>query len=251
MDPGARLILLNEVDSTNDAARRAAALGAPPPFWVVARRQTAGRGRRGRSWASLEGNLFASGLFVLDTGPADAAALAFAAALAAAETVDAYVARGRVEVKWPNDVLIDGRKVAGVLLESQSVGGALELVVGVGVNLAAAPADTERPSTCIAEAQAWPNLGAPGPEAAAKRLAERFDHWLHRWAREGFAPVRAAWLGRAAGLGAPVLARLPDRELSGVFEDLGADGALIARTEEGRVAVRAGEIFLIGAEARG
>jgi BirA family biotin operon repressor/biotin-[acetyl-CoA-carboxylase] ligase len=208
---------------------------------VRADRQTAGRGRRGRSWTGLEGNLFISGIHHLACSPSEAAQLSFAAALATAEMIDAHIDPARVTLKWPNDVLIDGAKVAGVLLEANTTARGVELVVGVGVNLAAAPQDLDRKAIALSA------TGAAGADLAAgeagRALIAAFERWRAAWAADGFAPLRTAWLARAAGLGGPVEVQHADERLAGVFQDLDSEGALVLTTSEGRHHVRAGDVF--------
>lgn len=231
---------LPETDSTNEEARRRALAGERGPLWIRAERQSAGRGRRGRGWTGLDGNLFCTGLYVLDASPGQAAQLSFAAALAAAEACETVIDPDRVKVKWPNDVLIGGRKACGILLESGAApGGGLWLAVGVGLNCAAHPDDAERPAT---------SLAAEGAELAAADaftlLARRFDLWRSRWARDGFAALRDPWLARAHGLGAPCIARLKEGEARGVFAGLGEDGALRLDLANGeRRYISAGDVF--------
>jgi BirA family biotin operon repressor/biotin-[acetyl-CoA-carboxylase] ligase len=186
---GVGLIRHDVIDSTNEEARRLAAAGESGPLWIAATEQTAGRGRRGRIWVSQAGNLFATLLIAAPTPIA--AQLGFAAGLAAAELVSSYAPRGAVALKWPNDVLLDGRKVAGILLE----GVAPEmLAIGIGINLAHHPQGTEFPATSLAVA-----LGhAPDPDDALVRLAGRMVAWYEIWRNRGFAEVRSVWLARAA-----------------------------------------------------
>ena len=237
-----RQVWLDQVDSTNEEARRRALEGETGPVWIAARRQTAGRGRRGRAWTSDSGNLFATGLFTLDKTPAEAAQLSFAAALAAASVCDAALGDpSRTRLKWPNDVLVDGRKACGLLLESgqRLVPGnnrGIWLAVGVGINLASAPEDVERPAT---------HLGASlHPDAALETLSAAFQTHLARWLEAGFDPIRNAWLARAHGLGDPCEARLDGETVRGVFADLGHDGALrLDLAGGGRRYISAGEVF--------
>lgn len=229
-----------ELDSTNAEAKRRAAEGGYGPLWIRAVRQTAGRGRRGRAWSSGEGDLAVTGLFRFDVTPAQAAQLSFAAALSAAETVDAALARERVRVKWPNDVLADGRKIAGLLLESgPAEPSGVWLAVGVGINLVSAPDDAERPATSVAG-----EGGRLDAEDAARKLAAAFARWSAIWRRNGFAPLRDAWLARAYGLGERCEVRLDNETLSGVFADLEPDGSLrLDLPGGGRRLVSAGDVF--------
>ncbi len=229
-----------EIDSTNEEARRMAASGETGPVWIIAERQTAGRGRRGRAWVAPPGNLSATLLLSPGKPAAEIAQLSFVAALAAADMVAGCGAQAKV--KWPNDVLVDGQKIAGILLESSSSGGAdpAWLAIGIGVNLKAYPPDTEFPATSLL------NLGlpAPKPKDALARLAAAFAKWYDIWQADGFAPIRDAWLARAAGLGMRIRARLQNGETQGVFEGIDANGALLLREAQDRLKViAAGEVF--------
>jgi BirA family biotin operon repressor/biotin-[acetyl-CoA-carboxylase] ligase len=234
----------DELDSTNAEARRLADSGEAGPLWVTAAKQTAGRGRRGRSWESPTGNLAAS-LLIRPTRPlAQWAQLSFAAAIATADMAAGLAPQARIAVKWPNDVLGDGRKLAGILLET--VGQAFlgqALVIGIGVNLAAYPEDTEFPAMSLSALGARPTA----PEDALGLLAAGFAQWYEVWRVDGFAPIRDAWLARAAGLGQRIRARLPDRERIGVFEGIDADGALLLNEAGRTTAIAAGEVFLASA----
>ena len=241
---GVRTEWLDEIDSTNDEARRRFRAGEIGPLWIAARRQTAGRGRRGRAWADLSRNLYCSGLYSLKCLPGEAAQLSFAAALAAAEVCQSALADHTAKVKWPNDVLIDGQKVCGILLESADAPGqVVQLVVGIGINIMAAPDIPERPAVSLA------SLGASiNPANALELLVERFEHWRSVWAREGFTPIREAWLARAHGVGQRCLVRLENETLEGVFTDLAADGSLKLELAGGQSRlISAGDVFFPGA----
>ncbi|MEO5338799.1 MAG: biotin--[acetyl-CoA-carboxylase] ligase [Magnetospirillum sp. WYHS-4] len=217
------------LDSTNAEVRRQAAAGAPEGMVVVAERQTAGRGRRGRTWVSEPGNLYVS---ILLRPPAEAAAqLTFAASLAVAEGVESLVPGRRVACKWPNDVLLDGAKLAGILLEFDGEW----LIAGIGVNVAHHPGGTEFPATDLG--------GAVTVSHVLESILARLDVWLAVWERDGFAPLRQAWLARAHGLGGPIEVRLPDRRLTGIFRGLDADGALILGGADGDERILAGDVF--------
>ena len=244
------VLRLEEVDSTNAEARRRAEAGEAGPLWITARRQTAGRGRRGRQWETGAGNLAATLLTTTRKPPAEAAELAFVAALAAADLALAHAPEPLVRLKWPNDVLVDGRKVSGVLIESGArPDGRLWLAVGVGVNLQRAPVAAERPATALAD-HLRPGMTAPlSPEAALDVLARAFDRWLQAWERVGFEPIRTAWTARA-DLGRPVVARLDRETVEGVAEGLDPDGALRLRTlGGGSRRITAGDVFFAGAAA--
>lgn len=241
----APLLVLDETDSTNAEARRMAEAGEAGPVWIVARAQTAGRGRRGRDWISPPGALAATLLTTTARPPAEAAQVTFVAALAAIGLMDAFVPPEVASIKWPNDVLLDGAKAAGILVESgPHPGGGLWLAVGVGVNLASRPADTERPAAALADHLRGDVAEAPGPEAAAAVLAEQFAVWADRWTTLGFAPVLAAWAARARGLDGPCVARLGRETLSGVAEGVEPDGALRLRLASGELRrIAAGDVF--------
>lgn len=233
----------DSLDSTNEEARRLAEAGEAGPLWIFAREQSAGRGRRGREWVSARGNLFAT-LLLRPQRPAEVCAqLSFVAALAAGDTVANFAPSARIALKWPNDVLLDGDKVAGILLESAgSAGGraAEWLAVGIGINLANYPNGTDMPATSLAAVTGR----APDAEDALARLAGRWDAWYEAWMKNGFQPIRDAWLARATGLGEQVRARLAGREVQGVFEGLAEDGALILREANGKqTRIGAGEVF--------
>ena len=233
---------LDEVDSTNAEARRRAEAGARGPLWITARRQTAGRGRRGRSWETGAGNLAATYLAHTAQPPAEAAQVSFVAALAVADLAVAYVPAALVSLKWPNDPMIAGRKAAGILVESGAhPAGGLWLAVGCGVNLATPPDAAERPATAFADHMRAP---PPAPLDALAVLAEAFERWRGLWERLGFAPIAEAWTAKAHGLGETCTARLPGETIQGVAEGLDGDGALRLRTAPGVVRrITAGDVF--------
>jgi BirA family biotin operon repressor/biotin-[acetyl-CoA-carboxylase] ligase len=224
-----------ELDSTNEEARRLALAGEPGPTWITAARQSAGRGRRGREWQCDSGNLFATLLIRPARPKSEWAQLSFAAAIAVADMAAHFVPAATIAVKWPNDVLAEGRKVSGILLETAGEA----LAIGIGVNLASHPSGTEFPAISLAAF----GVKAPSPGAALALLAPAFAGWYDRWESAGFAPIRDAWLARAAGLGRRIRARLPDRESAGVFEGIDAEGALLLREGSQTRAIAAGEVF--------
>ena len=223
------------LDSTNEEARRLAEAGEAGPLWITAARQTAGRGRRGREWVMAEGNLATTLMLRPKASQVVTGQLSFAAALAAAETVQHVAPEVAVTVKWPNDVLAEGRKIAGILLEA----GAGWLAIGIGINLAHHPEGTTFPATSLPQL----GLAPPSCDVALTVLAARFAHWYDIWMREGFEPVRTKWLARAGGLGAPITARLPHETRQGVFEGIDASGALLLKEGTGTRAIAAGEVF--------
>ncbi|MGB8600894.1 MAG: biotin--[acetyl-CoA-carboxylase] ligase [Rhizomicrobium sp.] len=248
---GYGLIALAETDSTNAEALRRARGGAAPPFWVTAERQSQGKGRRGNVWQSQSGNLFAS-LAICPPG-ADFSQLSFAAALAASDMLASFAPAARIEVKWPNDVLANGRKIVGILLETETLPqsetrlGEPVLVVGIGVNLASHPDKTAYGATSLAA------LGGvvPTAQVALFRLAETWTKWYGLWLKSGFAPLREAWLARAVGLGAPVTVRLAHAGeagrgvRNGLFAGLDENGALLLDEAGATRKISAGDVFFI------
>lgn len=242
---GYGLIVLDEVDSTNThAARIADSLAGPT--WILARRQTAAHGRRGRPWAMPEGN-FAATLALRPDGPPDQAALrSFVAALALHDAFAA--ATGRTEafaLKWPNDVLLNGGKVAGILLESSGSGrGVARLAIGLGVNLVAAPGAEEVEPGALRPVSLKGETGLSlTPEELLSLLAPAYARWETQFTTYGFAPIRAAWLTRAARLGQPITARTGTATVEGTFETLDETGSLVLQTPHGRRAIPAADVY--------
>ena len=237
--------VFDQIDSTNAEARRRADAGATDPVWIVARRQGEGRGRRGRAWVSEPGNLFATLLTTTRRPPAEAAQISFVAALAVADLLDAFAAPGAVTLKWPNDVLLNGAKAAGILVESGAhPAGGLWLAVGIGVNLAHAPDDVERAAAALARSLRPGIAYAPSPEAAAGVLAQTFADWVDRWDQMGFRPVLDAWTRRTPGLDGPAVARLGNETVMGVADGVEPDGALRLRLPDGSFRlISAGDVF--------
>jgi BirA family transcriptional regulator, biotin operon repressor / biotin---[acetyl-CoA-carboxylase] ligase len=237
-----RLVFYETVGSTNDEARRLARAGAAEGTVVWALQQTAGRGRRGRLWTSPLGNLYASFVLRPDYPPKKASQLGFVVALAVGDALRAVISAGdRIAYKWPNDILVGDRKIGGVLIETEigEGGGFIVLVVGVGINLASAPAATELPATSVAALGREP----PAPGTMLELLASQLDAWLRRWRTAGFAPIRSAWLAEAALLGLPIRVRLDGSELHGRFRDIDGEGVLLLETADGVRHISAGEVF--------
>jgi BirA family biotin operon repressor/biotin-[acetyl-CoA-carboxylase] ligase len=246
----ARLVSLDSVGSTNAEAFARARAGERGPLWITARRQTAGRGRRGRTWVSEPGNLYASLLLTDPAPPPRAAELSLVAALAVHDAlVECAAMLGpRLMLKWPNDVVCDGAKLAGILVEGESLPGRpLAVVIGIGVNCAHHPAETAYPATNLVAAGAL-----VAPESLAQALIGTMAQRVAEWERgENFAAIRAAWLKRAAGLGALARVRLPEREVDGVAETLDEAGRLVLRLADGsRERIAAGEMFPLVSPAR-
>lgn len=232
------------LDSTNaEAMRLAPAL--PGPCWILALRQTAGRGRRGRAWTDPEGNFAATLVLRPEDPPAALALRSFVAALALRDALISACGRDAgFTLKWPNDVLLHDRKLAGILLECTSLGGALYLAVGIGVNLRHAPHPEPEALAPV------DLLSATGvvldPRTLLDHLAPAFARWEARLATEGFRPLRAAFLESAARLGAPIVARTMHATHQGVFAGLDDTGALILDSVDGRVVLPAADVFFEG-----
>jgi BirA family biotin operon repressor/biotin-[acetyl-CoA-carboxylase] ligase len=237
-----RLRSYPSIDSTSDLCAKLAAAGEPEGLAIMALRQTAGRGSRGRDWQSPVGNLYISALLRPPGMLAEGGRWALLAAVALSDALAGLLPDpGLIALKWPNDVLLDGRKVAGILLDASAApSGAIEwLVIGCGVNLAHAPEVPGRRTACIAEF-----APPPTPKAAAQALLARLAHWRSVRALDGFAPVRAAWLARAQPVGTRVQLAYNGRLLGGTFAGLADDGCLLLATG-GRVeAFATGEILL-------
>ncbi|MGQ5701275.1 biotin--[acetyl-CoA-carboxylase] ligase [Sandaracinobacteroides sp. A072] len=226
---------LDEVGSTNDWVRSHAA-DLVDGQWVTARRQTAGRGRMGRAWQMPEGNLAATCLIRPLAGEERVAELAFVAALALHDMVSRHVSADRLQLKWPNDLLLDGAKLSGILLERE----AGILLLGVGVNLAAAPSLPDRATACLADAGV--ELAA---SVAARELADAFAARRAAWRLGGFAPIRADWLARAHPPGTPLWVGNGAQAIQGRFRDVAEDGALLLEAEGGFVhRIHAGDVWL-------
>ena len=232
-----RILALDETPSTNIHALALAAAGETGPLWIVARHQTQGRGRSGRAWASVDGNLYATLLVVLDCPTRVVHQLSLLAGVA---VHDAVLAAARddgatiagVRLKWPNDVLVGAAKVAGILPESSTLaGGRLAVVVGIGLNLTGTPVGIDRAAT---------HLGAHGlalgPAEMVGHLHASFGKWLPVWRLgDGFSDIRAAWLERAGPIGEALMVNAGQGPACGTFAGVDPDGALLLRKADGAV----------------
>jgi BirA family biotin operon repressor/biotin-[acetyl-CoA-carboxylase] ligase len=251
---GFRLEAYDSVGSTNALALENARAGDPGKLWVVSKKQESGRGRRGRLWATPEGNLAAT-LLLLPGGELRlAATLGFVAGLALADALDAVVPQGRIavavdgasqgrnrfELKWPNDVLASGAKLAGILLESTMLeGGRFAVAIGIGVNVVAYPEDLPYPATSL---QA---LGAGcDAETLFLALSDAWSENARLWDDgRGLNAIRKRWLARAAGLGGEVAVRIDGNVVRGVFETIDEDCRFVIRDDEGSVlTIAAGDV---------
>ncbi len=239
---GYRLSVHDALGSTNAEALTLARGGDRGPLWIVAREQTAGRGRRGNAWVSPPGNLYAT-LLLTDPAPTECAPqLSFVAVLALYDAIAACAPalEKTLALKWPNDLLCGGAKLAGILIEGEGTGKALAVAIGIGVNCISHPAQTPYPATDL-KGEGAPVDAATLFEALTATLAQRLAAWRRG---SGFAEIRADWIARAAGMGGDMRARLPDREIIGRGEGLDVHGRLLLRLSDGSVqAIAAGDVF--------
>jgi BirA family biotin operon repressor/biotin-[acetyl-CoA-carboxylase] ligase len=243
---GFRLSAHDTLPSTNTEALALARRGETEPLWVTARQQTAGRGRRGNAWISVPGNLYATLLLCDPAAHDNAPQLSFVAALAVHDAIvdRAAALREKLAMKWPNDILCGGQKLAGILIEGEGVGTRLAVAIGIGVNCMHHPVETAYPATDLAVAGA-----AVSAEdlffVLSGAMARRLSQW-HRGA--GFQSIRTDWLDRAMGIGGEMRVRLPNREFVGRAEALDECGRLLLRLADGTLqTITAGDVFPVAA----
>jgi BirA family biotin operon repressor/biotin-[acetyl-CoA-carboxylase] ligase len=226
-----------ETGSTNDDLAASAREGAPEGLWLRADRQSGGRGRQGREWHSPPGNLYASTLVRLRPGDPPAPTLALVAAVALHEVASVFAGGAPIEIKWPNDLMVAGAKLSGILLERLEDA----VIVGFGVNLAEHPDQTARPATSFAALS-----GAPDSTLFLEALAESFARWLGHWREEGLAPIRTRWLAAAHPPGTALSTHTASGAwVEGVFDGLDEGGALRLRLADGSSEIiHAGDVFL-------
>ncbi|MGB7257304.1 MAG: biotin--[acetyl-CoA-carboxylase] ligase [Pseudolabrys sp.] len=241
---GVRHTRYETLGSTNAEALALARAGERGPLWVSAASQSAGRGRRASTWVSPRGNLYATLLLTEPSGADSAPQLSFVAALAAHDAIAecAQAVGPSLKVKWPNDLLIGGAKVAGILIEGGN-DPRFAVAIGIGVNCASHPSDTPYPAIDLAAAGA-----VVAPDVLLHALAAAMNRRLAQWQRgAGFAAIRVDWLKRVAGLGEEIRVRLPERELAGKFDGLDEAGRLLVQQAGKPVeAITAGEVFGFG-----
>lgn len=241
---GARVEIFETLDSTSLEAKRRAAAGEAGPAWFIALRQTSGYGRRGAEWRQAEGDVAATLLFRSDAPAEILPQLSFVAALGVADAIGRFAPKADLALKWPNDILAGGGKIAGILLELVARAATPPLIaLGVGVNIVSAPAGLDYPTARLIDfVEAVP----PHPRAFVETMDETFAAWRRQWEREGFAGVRSEWLRRAAGVGRPVRVQLPGEVVEGAFADLDLAGALILDCGGERRTIAAGAILPAG-----
>lgn len=240
---GFDLVEFDEIDSTNAEALRRVAAGEACPLAIRAGRQTAGRGRRGSQWVSEPGNLYAS-LVVALPPQAKPGHLAFVSAVAVGAALrDLAPGLSSLGYKWPNDLVVDRRKLAGILIEAAPD---RRYVVGIGLNVGTAPQGLQPPAISLREAAEI----TISPKDVLSSVCAHFADWRDRWLREGFAPVRAAWVECAVGIGREIDVRLPDRSLRGVYAGIDENGVLLLDMADGsRCEISAGAVFFPEPEA--
>jgi BirA family biotin operon repressor/biotin-[acetyl-CoA-carboxylase] ligase len=232
------ILTVGETGSTNDDLASLAREGAAEGTWLRAERQSGGRGRQGREWHSPPGNLYASTLVRLRAGDPPAPTLALVAAVALHEVASAFAGGAKIEIKWPNDLMVAGAKLSGILLERLDDA----VVVGFGVNLADHPDETTRPAVSFAALG-----GAPDAGWFLDALAASFGRWLDRWREEGLAPIRSRWLAAAHPAGTALSTHTASGAwVEGLFDGLDESGALRLRLADGTAQViHAGDVFLM------
>ncbi|MEE4188980.1 MAG: biotin--[acetyl-CoA-carboxylase] ligase [Roseobacter sp.] len=235
-------VVLAEVGSTLDEARRVATEHAGP-VWIMAHRQTAARGRRGRAWSMPAGNFAATLVLALNEPPAQRALRSFVMSLALYRScVELTGDDGAFALKWPNDLLLNGGKVAGILLESLSVPEGL--AIGVGVNLADSPTVSEVEEGAVPPVSILRETGTQiGPEHFLDTLARHYASCEARFQTYGFSAIRSSWLAHAARIGEEVTARTGRETITGTFEDVDADGHLVLRGARGVSRIAAADVY--------
>ncbi len=243
------LSVFDAIGSTNDEALAQVQAGGVSAHWAVAREQTAGRGRSGRTWSSPPGNLYASLALANPCAPSRAAQLGFVAGLALHHAVTDVtgLTADRLMIKWPNDLVLDRAKLAGLLVEGSVLQGTSYAVIGMGVNCATHPTDTPYAATDLATAGAGVSVAM-----LFERLSARMAEALVLWDRgEQFALIRKSWLTRAAGRGETIRVRQGDSAREGIFRDIDAEGRLLLEGEGGLETVLAGDVFFLPRQSRG
>ncbi len=241
---GANVEIFETLDSTSLEARRRFEAGDIGKQWIIAKAQTAGYGRHGRSWEQATGDFAGTLIFSPEASSHplghNLGQLSFIVALGVASAIDEVVkAPDKITLKWPNDILIAGAKTAGILLERFERGDGPVVAIGIGVNIVSAP-----PGLAYATARLVDfTPSAPSPELLAARIDHHFWIYYAEWVKRGFGKIREFWLERAAGIGRAITVRLPNKELSGIFEGIDETGALILQMDAEKRIINAGDVF--------
>ncbi len=228
----------DEIESSNDTARAIIEDGVSAPFWVLANSQTKGRGRLKREWRSQRGNLFCSG--VIDFGSEVPNPLySFVIGLAVYETIMHFAHNAEAILKWPNDILIEGAKISGILLETHTFQRRNFLIIGIGVNLVSAPKILDRETICLAQISET----FPSPKDFINVMIGKIDFFLKEFQKHSFSKIRPMWLDRAMGLGEKIIIDQGVKKISGIFRTINPNGELELETENGCVFINSGDVI--------
>ncbi len=242
---GTRLVAFDALDSTNLEAMRRAAMGETGPLWITAQRQTEGRGRSGRGWVTGSGDLAATYVWSTACAPVALNQLSLVAGVAVhqalAQVLDTAINSQQLRLKWPNDVLIGSAKLAGILVETSSFGDRVVAAIGIGVNVAHAPAGVGRTTTRLA---AW--VPQCSPRSVLHAIDRSLCDWLQTWQDgAGFSRVRERWLAQSIARGTPIKVHIGDKLVTGTYDGLDVDGSLLLLEDgAGLRRIRAGDVDL-------
>lgn len=245
-----RILHIQETDSTNADAMRLALKGEDLPLWVIADRQTSGRGRAGRSWVSPQGNLYTSLAFCCAAPMEKAGQLSLVAGISLFDAIRISTDLAQdasLRLKWPNDILMGTAKMGGILVESTSARGSpgFLAIVGFGLNVSSSPDDLGRAVTALGQ-----HASAPTPDGLVAALVQQFPQWLERWDNgDGFGAIRSAWMDRAGPLGEPIIVNAARGPISGTYRGLAETGALLAEVDGKVCEINHGDVALGGAAA--
>ena len=243
IDRNYRLLIYEDIGSTNDEAMHLARGGDPGHTWLIAKTQSRGRGRRGRQWVSPPGNLYASLLLIDAVPPRFAPQLGFVAGVALVHALLECIGDDtRLRLKWPNDLLFDGAKLAGILLESAILAdGRFACIIGIGVNCVACPSGLPYRATALAEIGAWRSQA----QDVFLHLSGALLSGLDRFAGgAGFGAIRREWLTFAAGLGDQIRVETPAGSVVGIFRAIDEAGRLIIACDDAEKIIEAGDVWL-------
>lgn len=233
---------LEETGSTNDEALRRATMGERAPFWLTAGVQSQGKGRRGRTWISEAGNLFATLIYPVLSLPTQIGGLPLVSAVVVHDTLSELVAgKVPIRIKWPNDILVDGQKLCGILIEQHQIDNQALVAIGIGINIRTRPEIANYPTACLADID--PHIST---ETIWPALAANFEVWFDIWRKDnGFGAIRATWLDRAAGLGETISIAGETSSKAGIFQTLDENGYLVLRHESGELErISTGDVIL-------
>ena len=235
------LLSFDALDSTNEEAKRLARAGGAHGAVIWAKKQANGKGRMGREWISADGNLFVSILLKPEKPITELAQLSFVASVAVVEALSAlFEKEHKLSCKWPNDVLLDSKKLSGILLESFVCEKDSKQWVSVGVNVDSHPTGTEFPATCLTEA----GVELVSAKIVLSRFIHHFIECYNEWENTGFTAIRKRWLKYAWGMKTEITARLPNSQITGIAQDINKDGNLVIKDKKGKLhTLHAADIF--------